>query len=482
MINRSLIRIKTVQILYSYLLTRNDFKLMAAPTPSESTRDQLYAYEVYLKMISLLTKLGGKKPSSRQRITLPMQIARALADDSAVRDALLAGRIDTRSTDSLAERLIPEIYNSAVFADYRKQKNIEMAAEVQFWRVVFKSIVEKNEDVDKAFRLDKNYSRKGLEAGIGMFLESIASLESDRGSYLNARRALADSLTSAYDLYISLLALPLRLTQLQERIYDEAKHKYAPTPEDLNPPVRFVDNTFVAALAADEKFREYLEKNPEADPAQWRRSDELLVELLDKVKGSPLYKDYMENSIPDFAADTRFWRDMLRFELLPSEELALALEPQSVYWNDDLETMGTFALKTLKRTGTSPDCRIELLPRFMNEDDERFGAGLFEYVVRNQQEYRSLIDRFIDRRQWDSERLPLMDVVVIMTAIAELLNYPSIPVAVTLNEYIEIANTYCSPKSGQFVNGVLYSVMHLLSEEGRLLKPLPPARKDNSKE
>ncbi len=181
--------------------------------------------------------------------------------------------------------------------------------------------------------------------------------------------------------------------------------------------------------------------------------------------------------MPDFGGDTRFWRDMLRFEILPSTRFAEALEPQSVYWNDDLATMATFSLKTLKRTGTSENHAIELLPRFMNDDDARFGAGLFDSVVRNMADYRALIDRFIDSREWDSERLPLMDVVVIMAAIAGLLNYPSIPVAVTLNEYIEIANAYCSPKSGQFVNGILYSVMNLLSEEGKLLKPLPPTRK-----
>lgn len=477
MINRSLIRIKTVQILYSYLLTRNDFKLIAAPDPSESTRDQIYAYEVYLKLISLITKLAGRTARARQRIGLPGQIGRALGDDPVVRDVLLRHRVAISGIDAIVEPLVAAIYDSTVFADFKKSKADTMVEEVRFWRVVFKTIVEKSELVDTAFRRDANYSRKGFEAGVDMFLDSIASLESDRGSYINACRSLSESLNCAYDLYVAILALPLRLTQLQERRYDEAKHKYAPTPEDLNPPVRFVDNIFAATLADDKEFTDYLEKNPAADPAQWRKADEFLGELLDIVTTSGIYKEYMETSMPDFGGDTRFWRDMLRFEILPSTRFAEALEPQSVYWNDDLATMATFSLKTLKRTGTSENHAIELLPRFMNDDDARFGAGLFDSVVRNMADYRALIDRFIDSREWDSERLPLMDVVVIMAAIAELLNYPSIPVAVTLNEYIEIANAYCSPKSGQFVNGILYSVMNLLSEEGKLLKPLPPTRK-----
>lgn len=477
MINRSLIRIKTVQILYSYLLTRNDFKLFDAPDPAESKRDQIYAYEVYLKLLSLLTRLAGAKPQPRLRITLPPQIGKALADDPIVRDVFLKHRVALSGTAALADALVPVIYDSAVFADFKKAKDDSMAAELSFWTVVFKSIVEKSSDVDSAFRRDRNYSRKGFEAGLGMFLETIASLENNRGSYRYARHALDASLESAYNLYVAVLALPLRLTQLQERRYDEAKHKYAPTPDDLNPPMRFVDNTFVATLADDEAFRAYLEKHPEADPAAWRDADDLLGDILALVRESDIYRNYMDSSMPDFAGDTRFWRDLLRFEILPSEELAKALEPQSIYWNDDLNTMATYALKTLKRTGTSPDCRLELLPKFMNEEDESFGAGLFEAVVKNAGEYRALIDSFIDTTQWDTGRIPLMDAVVIMTAIAELIHYPSIPVAVTLNEYIEIANNYCSPKSGQFVNGILYSVITRLNKEGRLTKPLPQDKK-----
>ena len=113
---------------------------------------------------------------------------------------------------------------------------------------------------------------------------------------------------------------------------------------------------------------------------------------------------------------------------------------------------------------------LSRMPMFMNTDDERFGACLFELVVENREKYRALIDSFINSEQWDSERLAFMDIVVMMTAIAEIINFPSIPVPVTMNEYIEIANDYSTPKSGQFINGILFSVVRKLNDDGIISK------------
>ncbi len=111
-----------------------------------------------------------------------------------------------------------------------------------------------------------------------------------------------------------------------------------------------------------------------------------------------------------------------------------------------------------------------LLPKFKDEEDAAFGGELFVDTIDNFEQYRDLVDRFIDRRQWDTDRLAFMDIVIMAAAISELLNYPAIPIAVTLNEYIEIANAYSTPKSGQFINGILYSVINYLKNEGKLNK------------
>ena len=158
----------------------------------------------------------------------------------------------------------------------------------------------------------------------------------------------------------------------------------------------------------------------------------------------------------------------MRKVIFPSDDLAEVLEGLSVYWNDDLNVMDSFVLKTIKRIST--EGKVRLLPKYKDDEDARFGMELFDAAVEHREEYRELIDRFIDRKQWDSERLAFMDIVIMITAITELLKYPAIPVPVTLNEYIEIANCYSTSKSGQFINGILYSVINYLKEEGRLNK------------
>ena len=157
------------------------------------------------------------------------------------------------------------------------------------------------------------------------------------------------------------------------------------------------------------------------------------------------------------------------------------IENKSVYWNDDLAIMGTFTLKTIKQmANTEQDCSaltpeelgrlVELLPVYKNREDEAFGPTLFEGAIKNRDEYRQYIDRFINDSQWDPERLAFTDIVILITAITELIAFPSIPVPVTLNEYIEIANYYSTARSGQFINGVLFSIVNYLKEQGKLLK------------
>ena len=172
----------------------------------------------------------------------------------------------------------------------------------------------------------------------------------------------------------------------------------------------------------------------------------------------------------DFQADCEFWRNLFKEIILPSDALTEALESRSVYWNDDISIVGTFVLKTLRRTATDSDHSLELMPMFKDEEDAVFGETLFVDAINNADNYRELIDRFINESQWDTERIALMDIVILTAAITELLSFPAIPVPVTLNEYIEIANYYSSPRSGQFINGVLFSVINYLRENGQLQK------------
>ena len=141
----------------------------------------------------------------------------------------------------------------------------------------------------------------------------------------------------------------------------------------------------------------------------------------------------MNAETDDYVADCEFWRNVMRTIILPSDDLAEALEAKSIFWNDDLSIMGTFVLKTIKQFAGSQDKEVKFLPQYKDEEDENFGPDLFRYAVENRETYRSYIDRFINSSQWDPERLAFMDIVIMIAAIAELINYPAIPVPVTMN-------------------------------------------------
>lgn len=493
MINRSLIRIKTIQILYSYLLTRSDFTLEAPPAPGEGSRDRQFAYSVYLDLLILLLKLSGMPLGLGSGITpdpdpafRKNRVGKALRDDSAVMAVLGRNRERMSKFDSCLPEITAAIAASSVYADYKRKRKLDMSDDVKFWSTVFATTIRKHKGVERVLRRDESFTHLGFDTGVKMFTDTLATFDDTRSAYRKARTDLDKSLSMAYSLYHALLWLPVRLTDLQARRLDTNKNKYVPTAEDLNPNLRFVDNLFVEALRNCTALTEYIDDNAEADPASWRDSDLLLNSLLDKILATEAYTAYMESPAGDFVTDAAFWREMMRTVVIPSDELAEALETRSVYWNDDLAIMSTFVLKTIRRSyaaqpseGEEPDSgdepkqvagTIVPLPKFMNHDDEVFGMQLFEYVTENRETYRSYIDRFIDTKQWDTERLAFMDIVIMMTAIAELIHYPSIPVPVTLNEYIEIANDYSTPRSGQFINGILFSVIKMLNEEGIISK------------
>lgn len=279
-----------------------------------------------------------------------------------------------------------------------------------------------------------------------------------------AQKELSDSLDKGYELYNRLLLLPVELTRLHERRIDNAKHKYLPTEEDLNPNMKLVGNLFVKALVEDSAFSKYVEKNH----LSWEEQDVYLRLELERILGSELYAAYIGNDERTWVEDCRLWHDVLREIVFRDEELDDALEGQSVYWNDDLSTIGSFVLKTIKLFEQHDQRPV--LPQFKDEEDSRFGSELLNYTVADMEQCNALIDRYVRTEQWDTERIALMDRLVMCVAIAELLHYPAIPASVTMNEYIEIAKFYSTPKSGQYVNGILNSVVNYMRGAGMIKK------------
>ncbi len=472
MINRVLIRIKVVQMLYSYLLTQSEFRIINDPVGE--SRDQRYAHRLYLDTLLLILELSGWEANPRRLSPLTVvnplhesKMARSLHSNPDLRTVMLRADNGISDFDQAIEPLLKAITTSAAYRSYVRIKDRDIPEDVKFWITVVRTIIARSPEFEEAARRCPEFTLAGMSRALEMVEETLGSCGDTRRLFKEASVSLGKSLDKAYELYHALLLLPLELTHLQDQRLDAAKHKYLPTDEDLNPSMRFVDNKFVEALSANAALEEYISENP----FSWDSDHVMLKNLLDSVIASDIYRDYMSAPTePTFADDAELWRKLFKSVILPSDDLAEALESRSVYWNDDLDIMGTFVIKTIKRFASSDNGNADLLPKYKDSEDEVFGPNLFVSAVRNRDMCRDLIDRFINEAAWDSDRLAFMDIVIMTAAITELLDYPAIPIPVTLNEYIEIANAYSTPRSGAFINGILYSVINHLRQEGRLIK------------
>ena len=287
----------------------------------------------------------------------------------------------------------------------------------------------------------------------------------DSMTLTTAKKELTKSLDKSYELYNALLKLMIELTDVQDLRLDEAKHKFLPTEEDLNPNMRFVENEFVKRLRADQTLADFVDDKK----INWR-DDELFVRLLlDKILRSEEYQEYMEMPKTSLVRDGEVWYQLMKKVVLPDENLLEHLQSMSVYYtDDDLQIIGQFVMKTIRRF--EDEEAQPILPQYKNDDDSKFGEQLFSKVVAEMEENNSYIDQFVKTEKWDVERIALMDRVVMCTALTEIRNYPSIPVNVSLNEYIELAKDYSTPRSGQFVNGILNAVVNKLRADKVIIK------------
>lgn len=460
-------------MLYSYLLTRNDFQLLP---PDNSTRESKFAYSVYIDLLLIIIELSGYRVSRTSENPLASlgtsnmlagnKLGKALNADSTIREIIAAGNSGVEIFHPVMMQLYNQIISSAVYADFRKKKRQSLHDEVEFWAIVLNTIVAGSRSMQDAARSDENFSIAAYKKGVEMAATTLRDYNESQQSFAGAKKALNDSLEKAYELYHALLMLPVYLTDMEAQRIENAKEKYIPTDADLNPNMHFVNNAFVEALRHNADMEEYLKKHP----FSWEADYILLKDLLAKIKESRIYADYMEKDETTFADDCELWRVLMKNVVLPSDILAEALENRSVYWNDDLATMGTFVLKTIHHYTQAGNGNVALLPIYKDDEDAAFGPDLFITAIKNRDTYRSYIEKFINSDNWDPERLAFMDIVILITAITELIHFPKIPIAVTMNEYVEIANYYSTIHSGQFVNGLLFSVSNMLRDQGIINK------------
>lgn len=362
--------------------------------------------------------------------------------------------------------LADTIANSAVYKNYLKKDRNEPGADALIWKEIFNAFIAQSPLLEKAAASYENYSPRGVERMRELAFQTFTNFFASQGHLSDALKNLDASLDKARELYLRLMWLPVELTRLREVQIGENSKKYLPSDEDRNPNLRFVENQLVEKISEIKELSSQIESKKLSLMAE---DPQILERILKAIMESDIYKEYMEFPATDFAMDCNLWRNLLKQVVFVNIDFLEMLEDKSVFWNDDLDSIGTFVLKTLKRVedGASQNTLLEM---YKDEEDSRFGKELFTAAVRNADTVKSYIDEALNKKTWEMERLAFMDVVIIITAIAEILTFPKIPTSVSVNEYIEIAKAYSTSKSGAFVHGLLGAITSRLREEGKLLK------------
>lgn len=280
----------------------------------------------------------------------------------------------------------------------------------------------------------------------------------------SAEKELLFSMSKAYDLYNYLLLLMVEVTRYASEVVAKKEQLNKVAHKDENISHRFVDNLFIAQLDINKELNDY----KEAQKKSWDSEHAYVKALYEDIVKSAYYEEYMAADATDYEADRTLWRRIYKHIIMPDTRIDDLLEGQSLYWNDDKEIVDTFVMKTIKHFKPENGAGQELVPEYRSEEDREFATRLFRRAILNDEDYRKIIAGTL--RNWEMNRLAFMDIIILQIAVAEMLSFPLIPVSVTVNEYVEIAKLYSTPRSGNYINGVLYNLANQLIKEGKLAK------------
>jgi transcription antitermination protein NusB len=305
-------------------------------------------------------------------------------------------------------------------------------------------------------------SRRLLRVKILQIL--FAYYKSENESLNNVEKELLHSINKAYELYHYLLLLPIELADYAESKIQLARQKHIASHEDLNPNTKFVNNALVKLLRENDALTEYASKHK----IGWGQYPELIRNLYQKVVSTDYFQAYMDSSSTTFNDEKQLVINVLSKELEDFDEFYQYLEEQSIYWNDDLEFMLSMVVKTLKKFCEGQPSSTALFSMYRSDDDEDYIKRLLRKVIQYHDENVKLIEEYT--KNWDVERIASMDILILELALTEIKEFPSIPVKVSFNEYIEIAKYYSTEQSSTFINGVLDKIIQTLRKKNLVAK------------
>ena len=275
---------------------------------------------------------------------------------------------------------------------------------------------------------------------------------------------LLNSIENSLDLYLILITILPELQKKEIDFIEKSKLKHLATPEEKNPNLKFVNNAIFSFLEDNNALSIALEKHKVNN---WQANDDLILSLLQEVKQSDLYQNYMVSKTSGFNEDRDFVINLFEKVIAPNEILYHYLEDFKLTWIDDIPVVNTLILKQLGQLSAKENS-FKIPPTYKDEDDKDFAISLFRKTVLNEEK---LAKEFSDKTpNWDISRIAEIDTIVLKMAICELLNFHSIPVKVTINEYLEIVKEYSTPKSSTFINGILDTLVKEFQTNNKLNK------------
>ena len=295
-------------------------------------------------------------------------------------------------------------------------------------------------------------------------MQSIYALhQSQSGDLEKEEKFLFYSLENIQDLYLVMISILMELKKTERVFLHKSSLKHLVTSEERNPNNKFINNKVIQLLEESNHLTISLE-NRKID--NWETHDDYIQLLLRLVKESDLYAKYMSNRENNFEEDKQFVLDVFTEIVVPNEKLYDYLEDHKLTWIDDIPLVNTEIAKQLK--GIKENSEIRMPRLYKDVDDKDFTKNLFRKTVLNEKE---LAKQYIDKTpNWDTERIAEIDTIILKMAICEFMKFPSIPVKVTINEYLEIAKEYSTPKSSIFINGILDNLVKELTESKKLVK------------
>jgi N utilization substance protein B len=274
---------------------------------------------------------------------------------------------------------------------------------------------------------------------------------------------LYQSIDNILDLYLVMVSSLIEIKNKEAHFLEASSKKFLATPEEKNPNLKFVNNAVFKLLEDSNSISIALENRKINN---WQMNDDYIIILLNEVKNSDLYKNYMQTKSSTFEDDRAFVWQLFTEVIAPNEKLYEYLEDQKLTWIDDIPMVNTQIQKQLKSIEQNEEYKVPKL--YKDIEDKEFVSLLFRKTVLNESE----LSKFYQNKtpNWDTERIAELDTIVLKLAICEFLKFPSIPVKVTINEYLELSKEYSTPKSSIFINGILDNLVKELTNEGKLIK------------